>query len=150
MKILEIDGKKIPCNVVIRDVKYAYLRLKPNLCLEIILPSGSNLDTDALLRKKQKWIEEKVKEFTNTVKILNDDRILYKGSLLNVKVYSAKRPCRGVRLYNKVIFVYEDSQRESHEILRDFMSSQTLDYVKRRVRKFADDCHNVVRILRWF
>ncbi|HAW50509.1 TPA: hypothetical protein DCX16_06140 [bacterium] len=137
MKILEIGGHKVSCNIITKDVKHAYLRLKPNFYLEIILPYKSKLDIDSILSKKYQWLERKVRELSNMTKIIDSDRILYKGNPLSVRVYPVKRSCKGIRLYKRVIFVYENSHSGKNETIRNFMATQTLNYVKWKAKIFA-------------
>lgn len=137
MPDLEIDGKKIYCDVKRKNVRNVYLRLKTGLQLEIVLPHNEDISIQGILKKKRPWIEAKVKELSNARKIFGDDTILYKGENIRVKVYPVKRSLKGVRLYKRVIFIYEDSEKKRREILRDFITRQTFDYVQKEVSKFA-------------
>lgn len=148
MPDLEIDGKKISCDVKRKNVRNVYLRLKVGFQLEIVLPHNEDINIHGILKKKRPWIEAKVKELSNAKKIFGDDTILYKGENIRVKVCPVKKfyPVRkkssngaskGLRLYKRVIFIYEDSEKKREEILRDFLTKQTLDYVQKEVSKFA-------------
>jgi len=136
---LEINGKKISCNVKRKDVRHVYLRLKPGFQLEVVLPRKKNINIEGLLEKKRPWIKEKVEEISKAKRIFDDSEVLYRGESLRVKVYPAKKPRKGARLYKNVIFVYEDSEKKKKEILTGFITTQTLDYVQKRVKKFSKE-----------
>lgn len=139
MRVLEIGKERISCNIRRKNVQHIYMRLKPDLQLEIILPYDSNVEVEDILEKKRGWIETKVKELSKTRKLFDNNKILYKGRQLEIKVLPAKRPGKGVRLYNKVIMVYENPQRNRDKILTDFITKETLSYIQERAREFAKD-----------
>ncbi len=138
MPILEINGRRITCDVKRKNIRHVYLRLKPNLQLEVSLPHNTDISVDGILEKKRHWIERKVKEISEAKKIFNGDSILYKGEYIRVKVCSANNPHTGVRLYKKVIFIYEGSESKREAILADFITRQTLEYIQRRATEFAE------------
>jgi len=139
MPILEISGKRITYDVKRKDIRHVYLKLKPNLQLEVSLPHNADVSADSILEKKRPWIERKVKEMSEAKKIFNGDSILYKGEFIRVKAYAAKKPRKGLRLYEKIILVYEDSERKKEEILIDFITRQTLEYIQRKAAEFAKE-----------
>jgi len=65
--------------------KYLSLKLKPNLELEIILPHGLKLDVEEILNKRRAWIEETYNKLLNARKIFDNNRILYRGGLYNIR-----------------------------------------------------------------
>lgn len=137
MTELEINGKGIVCDVKYRDVRNVYLRLNSSFQLEIVIPKGSGIGIDDVLEKKRQWLGEKVREISEARKIYTDNSILYKGEYLKVGGYSAKNPVKGVRMYKKVILIYENSQRKREEILEDFLTKETLHYVQEKVTELA-------------
>lgn len=137
MPVLEVNGKRITCDIKRKDIRHVYLKLNPNLRLEVSLPSNADVSADSILEKKRPWIERKVKEISEAKRIFNDDSVLYKGEYIRVKAYAARKPSKGVRLYRKVIFVYEDSEKKRDEILIDFITRQTLEYIQQKAAEFA-------------
>ncbi|MCG2827515.1 MAG: M48 family metallopeptidase [Thermoplasmatales archaeon] len=139
MPVLEINGKKISCNIKRKDVRHIYLKVKPGFQLEVVLPRNRNIHVESILKKKHIWIEKKIKEISKVKKVFDNDTVLYKGDPVKVKVYTVKKPGKGLRLYKKVILVYEDSKRKKEEVLRDFITRQTLDYVQEKAKRFAKE-----------
>ncbi len=134
---LEVNGKRITCDVKRKNIRHIYLRLKPNFQLEISLPHNADINVDGILERKRPWIERKVKEISEAKKIFNGDSILYKGECIRVKVCDARNPRKGVRLYRKVMLIYEGSGSKRETILADFITKQTLEYIQRRAAEFA-------------
>jgi len=139
MPVLEINGKRITCDIRRKDIRHIYLKLKSNLQLELSLPHNTDISVDGILEKKRSWIERKVKEISEAKKTFNGDSILYKGEYIRVKAYVLKRPRKGVRLYKRVILIYEDSESNREAILADFITKQTLEYIQQKAAEFAKE-----------
>ena len=139
MPILEINGKRITCDVKRKDIRHIYLKLKPNLRLEVSLPHNTDISVDGILEKKRPWIERKVREMSEAKKIFKNDSILYKGEYIRVKVCDARSPRKGVRLYRKIMLLYESSERKREAILTDFITRQTLEYIQQKAAGFAEE-----------
>ncbi len=137
MPEFEIGGGKVSCQIKRRDVRYIYLKVRPGFKLEIVLPRKVDISVDGILEKKRAWIERKIEELSRAQRLFDSDTLLYNGEPLRVKVHQAKKTGQGVRLYKKVILVYEDSGKKKEDILTDFITRQTLDYVQQRARELA-------------
>lgn len=68
----------------VQHTNHVQLKLKPTLDLEISIPTSSNINVQALLKKKTKWIERKYQQVLHTKRILLNGRFLYKGTYRNV------------------------------------------------------------------
>ncbi len=136
---LEINGKKISCNIKRKGVRHVYLKVKPGFQLEVVLPRNRNIHVDRILKLKRPWIEKKINEISKVKKIFDNDTVLYKGEPVKVKVCTVKKSGKGVRLYKNVILVYEDSKRKKEEVLRNFITRQTLGYVQKKAKRFAKE-----------
>lgn len=136
---LEINGKKVYCNIRRKDVRHIYLTVKPGFQMEVVLPRNRNIHVESILKKKHLWIEKKIREISKVKKVFDNDTILYKGEPVKVKVCTVKKPVKGVRLYKNVILVYEDSKRKKEEVLRDFITRQTLSYIQEKAERFVKE-----------
>ena len=139
MPVLEVNGKRITCDIRRKDIRHIYLRLKSNLQLELSLPHNTDISVSSILEKKRPWIERKVKEMSEAKKIFKNDSILYKGEYIRVKVCDARSPCKGVRLYRNVMLLYESSESKREVILADFIARQTLEYIQRKAAELAEE-----------
>jgi hypothetical protein len=127
---LEINGKRLSCHISYKDISHAYLKIKPNLQLEISLPRNGSISADSLLKDKRHWIEKKVKELSRVKRIFNDGSILYGGEYVKVEVRMADTSYCAVVLNKKTITIYGTPDKKSDELLADFLSSQTLQYIQ--------------------
>jgi len=139
IEYLKIGKYKIFYSVIVKDVKHTYLKLTPNLHLKIILPYKSKLNIDSILNTSHQWLEKKIEVFTNSIKIVDNNKILYKGKSFNIKVYFVNESYEEVKLYKNTVFIYENFYRKKEEIIQDFMANHTLNYVSLKAKEFADD-----------
>ena len=82
-------------------------------------------------------------------RLFNKKAILYKGEPIKVKVFQVgsaeggvrnvkrNRGRKGVRLYKKVLHLYENPEREWHEILKEFVAQMTLQSIKKDSNKWG-------------
>jgi predicted metal-dependent hydrolase len=148
MPFLKASGRKVLYTVQRKNIQHIYLRIDSNLKLEVILPKRENISVKRFLNANLPWIEMKVKEMSRMKRLFRERTILFKGDPLKVKtirVRSSKfgmrngneKNSKGYRLYKKVLFVYENSKMKRDKILKDFITNQTLLYVKRDVRNWS-------------
>jgi len=137
MAILDVNGRKVYYTVRREDIRHIYLRIDPDLHLKVILPLKEKISVTRFLKKKFPWIEKKVEEITHVKRLLDGRWILYKGDLLRTRTFRAKKVGKGVRLYRRVLHLYEDSERKREKILREFLTEKTLQVVKRDVRRWV-------------
>ncbi len=122
MKDIEIEGKKISCEVKSKDVRYVYLKLRPDFSLHVTVPKNRDVDVNKILEKKRPWLEKKVREISQKKKIFNENTVLYKGEQLETETYYAKNP-----------------EKKKEEILREFLERETMKYVQERIEKFKNE-----------
>lgn len=134
---LEINGKSLPCHIRYKDIRHAYLKIQPDLQLEISLPRNGSISADSLLKDKSRWIEKKVKELSGAKKIFNDGTILYGGENIKVEIRLAEQPYTSVILGKKAITIYANSSKKSNELLADFLAGQTLSYTRSKAVEFS-------------
>ncbi len=83
--ILQLGDKAVSYTVnESSDSKHVSLRLKPDLRLEVTVPSSSHVDVEAVLKKKRKWIERKYEDVLNSKRIFDGNRVLYRGEYRNI------------------------------------------------------------------
>ncbi len=144
---LEVNGKSLSCHIRYKDIRHAYLRIRPNLHLEISLPRNKSISADSLLRDKRLWIEKKVKELSRVKRIFNDGSILYGGEYVRIEVRMAEKPYTGVRLDKKGITIYGAPDRKNDELLAEFLAGQTLAYIRPKASEFSKElgvaCHSI-------
>ncbi|MCH7760994.1 DUF45 domain-containing protein [candidate division TA06 bacterium] len=149
MPNLNVNGRSIPYNISRKDIRHIYLKIGSDLRLEISIPKNQKLSIPLFLKKKSPWIEKKIKEMSQMKRLFNKKAILYKGEPIKVKVFQVgsaeggvrnvkrNRGRKGVRLYKKVLHLYENPERKWHEILKEFVAQMTLQSIKRDSNKWG-------------
>lgn len=142
MTVFDCGGKPIAYQVERKPIRHVYLKVKPDLTVEVSVPERSNIDVQRILEKKRHWIEAKIKILSRAKKIFEDGRVLYKGEYLKVEVVAANKPHKGYRKYSKTLHVYENANSGGpDEILERFLTDETLRFVKKKAPSFAKKIH---------
>ena len=85
MPALEIAGRRIEYTVLRgTSRRYTYFRFRPDLTLEVILPRGRLGDAGTAISQRREWILKKYEEMQKTRRILDDDRVMFDGKLLEI------------------------------------------------------------------
>jgi predicted metal-dependent hydrolase len=136
---LEVNGRSLTCNIKYKRIRHAYLRISPSFHLEISLPTNRSITAESILEEKRRWIEKKVRELSRLKKIFLNGTILYHGEYLNVEFRLAEKEYAGVELGKKAIIVYGNLEQKSDKLLADFITLQTLGYVRHKAEEFAPE-----------
>ena len=137
--VFQIGDKKI--KYVVKkgnSLKYLEIKLKPNLELEIILPSSLKVNIKEILERKRSWIEKKYNEMLNKKKTFSKGVMLYRGEPYNVKFISncsisrVELDCRA-----KTVIVYAD-RKSLLSTLEKWIRKETRNYVARKVGKYVE------------
>jgi len=137
MGTLKVDGRAVKYFVRRRPRgKSIYLRMKPNLELDISIPLRFKVDIRAILRKKREWIKKKWQEMSNNVKMFDGDLVLYKG--VYHKLVTEKSTWRKVRVRNREIILPVSDGMELKQALKQWMKSETKMLVRRRLARYSD------------
>jgi len=135
---LVIGDKEIKYEVKKGDnPKYVHIRFKSNLELDVVLPKGSNLDVESILKKKRTWIERKYDELANSKRIFDNGRVLYKGNYYVLSLDRSDEDSGKARVLNDRIVINVNGTSDARLILKEWMRSETAKFVKRRARAYA-------------
>ena len=138
MQKLIIGDKEIPYTIRTgTSKKYVYLHFKPNLELEIIMPRSTKLRAEDVIQKKKTLIERKYAELTNRKKVYADNQLMYRGKYYNIKVLTAEDGKDRVTIQGNDILVLT-SNKEKMPMIRQWMKSQTEQYLKRNLTRHAE------------
>src|SRR5436309_70191 len=116
-----------------------HLTLKPNLLLEISIPSKSNVDVNTILRKKRGWLERKVDEISGSKRIFDGEKVLYKGGYH--KIVFVDSASRHVRMDKGKIVLPTYASINLKQVIRDWMRQQTEGFVEKRLAQFTKRFH---------
>lgn len=116
----------------------AYLRLRSDFVLEVVVPRGSEIDAQTLLRKKRAWIERKYDELSHVKKTFDVDKILLNGEYHRFRIIPSDVPgATKVEVQNDEIVVEAAKGVDPIAVLRSWMTEKTRRYVSRTARSYA-------------
>jgi hypothetical protein len=135
MTTIVLDGKPVRYTVrATPNTKHVHLRIKPNLMLDVSIPSRSNLNVRSLLRKKKDWITRKIDETRGRVKLFDGRQVLYKGAYRTVK---AARSTKKPTISNDKIILPIKKGARLEQALKRWMRKETETLVKRRLAVYS-------------
>ncbi len=144
---LEVNGKTLTCTIRYKRIRHAYLRIKPNFHLDISLPRNNSITADSILSEKRRWLEKKVRELSRINKIFKDGTVLFQGDYVKVVMQMAVQPHAEVKLDNRALTVFGKAGQKTDKLLAEFITSQTLSYVKPKAVEYARELgvtyHNI-------
>jgi predicted metal-dependent hydrolase len=136
---LEINGKTLPCHIQYKRIRHAYLRIKPDLHLDISLPHNRSITAESILKEKHHWLEKKVRELSRVRRIFKDGTMLFKGEYVKVEMRMAEQSESGVQFGKKSLIVYGNPEQKNGKVLADFITGQTLAHVQQKAVEFATE-----------
>ncbi len=117
--------------------RYTYLRFRPDLTLEVILPRGKNVDVERLLRGRIDWVRREYLRLARTRNILTDQKMMLDGVPLRlvfrhgpVQTLEADKASGEARIQGR-------DRREVREQVRRFFLRETSSYVVGKVAACA-------------
>jgi predicted metal-dependent hydrolase len=134
---IEINDKTLPCHIHYKHIRHAYIRIKPDLQLDISLPHNRSITAESILKEKHRWLEKKVRELSLVRRIFKDGTMLFKGEYVKVEMRMAEQSESGVQFGKKSVVVYGNQEQKNGRVLNDFIASQTLAHVKLKAAEFA-------------
>ena len=144
---LEVNGKTLTCTIQYKRIRHAYLRIKPNLHLDISLPRNNSITAESILSEKRRWLEKKVRELSRIKRIFKDGTVLFRGDYVKVVMQMAVGASTEVKLDKKALTVYGNSEQKTDRLLVDFITSQTLSHAQQKAVEFARElgvtCSNI-------
>jgi predicted metal-dependent hydrolase len=115
------------------DSKYVQLKLRPNLELEVTIPSERPVDVKRILWKKRDWIERKYQEMAAKRKIFDGRQVLYKGAQYKI---AFKRRVKRAQVSSKSIMLPLHDAEEPQAALKRWMGNETKKFVQRKVGNY--------------
>jgi len=137
VRTLKIGNRRI--KYIVRkssDSKYAQLKLKPNLRLEVTIPSNSRVRASQVLRKKRKWVETKLNEMLGSRKVFDSDRLLYRGVYHRIAFASSMKR---IRVNAGKIILPPNDGGQWKELVKNWMVDQTRRLVDSRLKHFTKE-----------
>jgi len=136
---LEIGGKRIEY-LVLRGTsrRYTYFRFRPDLTLEVVLPRGRMGDAGAAISRRREWILEKYEQLRKSRKILDDERVMFDGTFLEI-VYEQGLEKEEILpdLERGTVVVRASDRSRVRELVRRWFLKETSRYVMKKLSDLA-------------
>jgi len=135
MDILRLGGDQIRYFVKKNpDSKYVQLKFRPNLELEVTVPSDRYGDVRKILWKKRHWIQRKYEEIAACRRIFDGKRVLYKGTYCTVAF--DRRGRKQAKVVSNRILLPLYNNEDPQEALKRWMSTETRKFVQKRLSNY--------------
>jgi len=118
--------------------RYTYMRFRPDLTLEIVLPRGRNGDPRSAINARREWILEKYEEMRKSKSILDDERVMFDGKFLEIEFHEAteKEEILPDLEGGRVLVRASDRSRVT-ELVRRWFLKESSRYVVRKLGELA-------------
>ncbi|HYR04689.1 MAG TPA: YgjP-like metallopeptidase domain-containing protein [Nitrososphaerales archaeon] len=139
MPALEIGGKRIEYQVLRgTSRRYTYFRFRPDLTLEVVLPRGRLGDAGAAISQRREWILEKYEEMRKSRRILDDERVMFDGTFLEI-VYEQGLEKEEILpdLEGGAVVVHASDRSRVRELVRRWFLKETSRYVMKKLSDLA-------------
>ena len=136
---MEIGGKRIEYQVLRgTSRRYTYFRFKPDLTLEVVLPRGRLGDAGAAISQRREWILEKYEEMRKSRRILDDERVMFDGTFLEI-VYEQGLEKEEILpdLEGGAVVVHASDRSRVRELVRRWFLKETSRYVMKKLSDLA-------------
>jgi predicted metal-dependent hydrolase len=131
---LDLGTRAIEYSVIKGDSRrYTYLRFRPDLTLEVILPRGKTVDVARLLRGRVSWVRREYYRMANTKNILTSDSVMLDGKPLRLVFRKGHAEGMTVDRQKGEVEVTGTDSRSVREHVRRLFLKETSAYVVRKV-----------------
>ena len=136
MPRLDLGIRSIEYSVVKgQSRRYTYIRIRPDMTLEVALPRGRRVDVEALIRERLPWIDREYARAEKTERILSPERVMFGGLYQRIVYIEDARDALAPDLAAGVVVVRTSDRRRIKELVRRWFLRETSAYVVRKVRE---------------
>ena len=137
MGSIQIDGRQINYHVRAgKSVKYTYLKFTSDLELDVVLPHESDIDVEALLKKKRAWIARKYAELSNRKCVFDGKSVMYKGRYYDLHVVPSENSTNVEVQKDKIVISSKDLD-DPLSSLKEWMTAATTELLTRELPRDA-------------
>ncbi len=138
MPSLAVGGRRIEYSVVRgRSAHYTYFRFRPDLTLEVAVPTRRRVDVEAEIRAKQRWVLNEAARLASIKPVLGDDYVMYGGVANRLAFVQGANEALAHDPSNSEVTVRAADRRRVREMVRRWFLKETSAYVVRKVSELA-------------
>jgi predicted metal-dependent hydrolase len=117
--------------------RYTYLRFRPDMTLEIVVPKGRRVDPRRTIDEKLSWISLELERMASARVVLGSDRVMYDGSYLTIKFDPCSRDGLFPDLSRGEIVVQASDKSRIKELIRRWFFKESSSYAVSAVNELA-------------
>ncbi|MDA4125587.1 MAG: M48 family metallopeptidase [Thaumarchaeota archaeon] len=117
--------------------RYTYIRFRPDMTLEVILPRGRVVNVEKALRDRSVWLQAEYEKFSKIRDVLADDSVMYDGKLLKVVFSQSPGDSLVSDLTKGEVVVHTSERKRFRELVRRWFLKESSAYAVRKVAEMA-------------
>ncbi len=118
--------------------RYTYLRFRPDMTLEIVVPRGLNVDVAQMLLEREEWIGRRMKQLSRSTSVFDGETLLHSGRQLKVVFEQTPGAEQLVpELERGVVTVRTSDRPRIAELVRRWFLKESSAYVVKKVPELA-------------
>ena len=117
--------------------KNATLKIRRDLTVEVVIPSGEKINVEDFLKKESKWIQRKYDELSRSKKTIEPNRILYRGKYYPIERESESGRLGDVEFTGNKLIVHINEGADPQSLIHNWMKSETSSYVRGKVDELS-------------
>jgi predicted metal-dependent hydrolase len=135
---VSIGTREIPYTVV-RGAgrRYTYLRFRPDMTLEVVVPSGRAVDVKSILREREEWIMRRMDRLSLVSCVIDRDSVLFSGERLKILFVPNDDFVLLPELSRGRVVVRVKEKSVAIELIRRWFLKESSAYVVARVPELA-------------
>ena len=138
MPFLHLGTKRVEY-VVLKGTsrRYTYLRLRPDLKLEVVVPRGTTVDVEKTIRDRTRWLEREYDRLSSTKNVLENDMVMIGGRLLKLVHVTGHSEGIAVNWERGTVEMCANERKRIKELLRRWFLKESSAYVVRKVSELS-------------
>jgi predicted metal-dependent hydrolase len=133
---LDLGDRRIEYSVVKgASRRYTYFRFRPDLTLEVVLPRGSKVDIDRLLRGRLGWVQREYDRLANSKPVLGPGAVMLGGVPLKLEFQQGAK--EDLVIHDGIVTVRAADRRAVRELLRRMFLKESSAYAVRKAAELA-------------
>jgi predicted metal-dependent hydrolase len=138
MPYLDLGRSRIEYSVLHGTSKrYAYFRFRPDLTLEVVLPKGSVVDAQKVIRDRLAWVRREYERLSRTRTVLSRDSVMLEGTTMKVVFEVGPLESLVIDRERKEFRIRGTDRRAIRELVRRLFLKESSAYAVRKVAEVA-------------
>lgn len=138
---IEIGSQWIEYSVVKgHGRRYTYLRFRPDMRLEVVVPRGLSVDPQSTIMSRKSWVLRQYRLMSRHNRVLTDEYVMFGGARLMLVVLD-DHSTEDLRpdLENGVVTIRTGDHARTQELVRRWFLRETSAYVIRRLSTLSKE-----------